>query len=116
MRYLSPMLLVAFLTWPHEARAGDLSLEPPSFLIEGKQRDVFDLDAHLLISVDLDAKKWARGWVLMPATLGLMATGHRGTLMLNAGFAVSLSGLESFSPLLYRGRLFPALTLTFRRH
>ncbi len=97
-----------------EDRLGlDLKLEVPEFRIDGRTRVGWFTTSHFYLDIDLHALKWPRSWILMPASLGLEASVGRTSVFLEAGVGVSLSGLETFSPLLPPGKLFPALTLGF---
>jgi hypothetical protein len=89
----------------------DLTPDVPSFRLEGRTRAGWFATSHFYIDVDLHALRWPKSWILMPASLGLEAVVGRTSVFLEAGVGVSLRGLETFSPLLPPGSLFPALTL-----
>lgn len=89
----------------------DLTLDIPSFRLEGRTRAGWFTTSHFYLDVDLHALRWPKSWILMPASLGLETVVGRASVFLEAGVGVSLSGLETFTPLLPPGKLFPTLTL-----
>jgi hypothetical protein len=86
--------------------------EIPSFTLKGSPRRGLFANSQFYLNFDFNALRWPSSWILMPACLGLERTlSDTSSMFVEAGLGISLSGLETFSPMLDRGTVFPTLTL-----
>jgi hypothetical protein len=83
-----------------------------SFRLGSMRRQALYLTSTLYIDIDLHTPRRQTDYYVMPAMLGFETMiGSTANFFVEAGFAISLNGMQTHAGILYTGDLFPVATL-----